>query len=125
MSADLVTLLLPPGIAAGAASAVTACIPYRARIVSAKLSPSVAAVANATNFAGLALEANDGAVGAFAAIATAQTTATVSHVVGTVIPFVVTNEIIPAGSVVRLSKSFAASGVAVACTVTLELQKVQ
>ena len=110
--------------AATADAAATIVLTFKAQIISATLSPDLAATANGTNYASFALESNNGAGGAFAAIATAQTTASVSHAVGTSIAFAGVTKVLASGSVVRLTKTHAGSGVAIAVTVSILVRKV-
>jgi len=121
-------VLLPivlPTAAAGTAEEAYVVLPYKARVVSAKLVPHTTAALNGTNYATVGLAANDGAGGSFAAIATSLTTETVALTVGVQRSFTLTNTpILAANSIVRVAKTVAGTGAVADCTVVLELEKV-
>jgi len=113
-----------PTQSAGADKDVAAIVPHNCVIESATFVPDADVTANGTNYATLTLEANDGAGGAFAAIATARTTASVDILNDTGFAFTLTAPKIEAGQIVQLAKTYAASGVAVAGTLALTLRRV-
>jgi len=119
-----VLALYLPTQSAGADKDVAAKIPHDCVVESATYVPDADVTANATNYATLTVEANDGAGGAFAAIATAITTASDDILNDTGTSFTLTAPNLEAGQIVQLAKTYAASGVAVAGTLLLTLRRV-
>ena len=107
--------------AAGADANAAVVVPFDCKILSASYVSHADVAANGTNFATLTLNANDGAGGAFSAIGTAITTATVAADADTVRAIVVTKPEIAAGQIVQVAKTCDGTGAAMAGQVVLEV----
>lgn len=119
-----VTIYMPTQTAGADADHDIALPDVKTRIVAAKFAPAAASAANATNYATLTIESHDGAGGSVSAHSAGMTTATVAMAVGTTREFTITADTLPAGGSLRLAKTYAASGVAVAGVLTVVLQAV-
>lgn len=118
------TIYVPTQTAGADADHDVALPSFPCQIVSASFAPSAASAANASNYASLLIESNDGAGGAVSAHSDALTTATVAMAVGTKRDFAGITGSLPAGGIVRLAKTYAGTGVAVAGVLTLRLKAI-
>jgi len=116
------TITLCPDAAAGADAEASIYVPFACRILSAKYVTFDDVAADATNFATLTLKANDGAGGAFAAIATAITTETAADAdTPRAITITSGSEELAAGQIVQLAKTYDGTGAAMAGVCVLEV----
>lgn len=119
-----ITIYMPTQTAGADADHDVALPAVKTRIVSATFAPSAALSADASNYATLTVESHDGAGGAVSAHTDGLTTATVAMAVGTSRALTVTADVLPAGGAVRLAKTYAGTGGAVAGVLTLVLAAV-
>lgn len=98
-------------------------VPLDGTIVSAHYVSNADVAANGSNYATLTLKANDGAGGAFAAIATAITTASVAADADTARAITVTDGSVTAGQIVQVAKTYTGTGAAMAGTVSLVIAR--
>lgn len=111
-----------PTASAGADATADVAIATKSQLVAAHFAPDADSALDGTNYGVVTLEANDGAGGSFAAVSSAMTTETVAMAKGTRRDFALTRDSVPAGSIVRVAKTYEGTGVAVEGTVTLYLR---
>lgn len=115
-------ILIPLASQAAGADAEAGCVvPFDCSIVSASYVSHADVAADGSNYATLTLKANDGAGGAFAAIATAIDTSATAADADTVRAISVTSSELAAGSIVQLAKTYAGTGAAMAGVCVLEV----
>ncbi len=115
------SIVLAPDAAAGADAEASVYVPFDCSIVSANYVSFDDVAADASNYATLTLKANDGAGGAFSAIAAAITTATVAADADTPRALTVSSPELAAGQIVQLAKTYTGTGAAMAGCLVLEV----
>ena len=117
---DMLHIVLPTQ-SAGANGNAGVRVPFDCSIVEAYYVSNADVAADGSNYATLTLKANDGAGGAFAAIATAITTASVAADADTPRAITVTSPELEAGQVLQIAKTYTGTGAAMAGTVCVRV----